>query len=213
MMYFYQNSIKKLSQTLSQKFGVSIDYSQNPLPDLEQNKWNKKEGFRSVIPLSVNKNPLGHIQVPSSLNDGVLDEIYLHTHWLINSLEDLSWKYGGEKFLQHQNFPLFIQSANNEKALNCILNIYEKSSAVSFIHCLPQDFNKNLFTKELKGALVFVSNLRLLSRENQLFLSHYLRTKKEGPFSAVSDEFSLEEALEKKEILPSLIECFKSSHV
>ena len=192
----YQQTMKRLSQTLSDKFSLPIHFSDKA--QSSDQKW--------VIPLFINRQQAGRLQVDPSISTEGLDEIYSHVQWTLNSLEGLFQKYGIPFHSSEENFPIWISTLETQQALKVVLDFYERSSLNSFIHLHASVFNSEFFSPDLKKTLIFISSIEILSKENQLFLAHYLRTGQEGPSLILSSVLSLESV--QKKIVPSLMECF-----
>ena len=202
--HLYQQTMQKLSQTLSGKFSVPISFSDQARSQANQAKANV------VIPLFISRQQAGHLQVDSSISTERLDEIYTHVQWTLNSLESLFQKYDIPFHSNEDSFPIWIPSLQTQRALKVALDFYERSSLSSFVHLDASVFDSHFFSSDLKKTLIFISSVDQLSKENQLFLAHYLRTNKTvtGPSLIFSSSLSLESA--KKKIVPSLVECFTS---
>lgn len=194
----YQQTMKKLSQTLSDKFSISIHYSE------KAGSSNKSV----VIPLFISHQTAGHLQIDPSVSEERLDEIYDHVQWTLNSLEDLFQEHGVPFQSNTANFPVWIPSLEAGRALKVALDFYEKSALQSFVHLHASTFDSSFFSADLKRTVIFISDAEQLSKENQLFLAHYLRTNKEGPALVFSSSLSFKSV--KKKIVPSLMECFTS---
>ncbi len=194
----YQQTMKRLSQTLSDKFSIPIRYFNRPGP----------QSTSIVIPLILSRQTAGHLQVDSSVSTELLDEIYHHVQWTLSSLEDLFQKHGVSFQSREESFPVWISALSDQRALKTALDFYERSCLRSFVHIHASVFDAGLFSSDLKKTLIFISSAEQLSKESQLFLAHYLRTNKEGPSLIFSSPLSLEPA--QKKIVPSLLECFTS---
>ncbi len=194
----YQQTMKRLSQTLSDKFSIPIHYS-DKVSSVDQSV---------VIPLVISRQTAGHLQVHPSISTERLDEIYNHVQWTLNSLEDLFQKHGVPFQSNEESFPVWIPSLDVQRALKVALDFYERSALKSFVHLHSSVFDSSFFSSDLKKTLIFISDAEQLSREDQLFLAHYLRTNKEGPSLIFSSSLPLEST--KKKIVPSLMECFTS---
>ena len=194
----YQQTMKRLSQTLSDKFSIPIHYSDKA----------SSSDQSIVIPLVMSHQTAGHLQVHPSVSTERLDEIYSHVQWTLNSLENLFQKYGVPFQSNEESFPIWFPSLEAQRALKVALDVYEKSALRSFVHLHASVFDSSFFSVDLRQTLIFISDAEQLSREDQLFLAHYLRTNKTGPSLVFSSSLSLESA--KKRIVPSLMECFTS---
>lgn len=193
----YQQTMKRLSQTLSDKFSLPIHFSDTA------------KSFHSspvVIPLFISRQQAGHLHIDPSISKEGLDEIFSHVQWTLNSLEGLFQKYDIPFRSDEENFPFWISSFEFQRALKVALDFYERSSLNSFIHIHADVFDSSFFSSDLKKTLVFISSAEKLSKEDQLFLAHYLRTDKTGPSLIFSSSLPLESA--QKKIVPSLLECF-----
>ncbi|MDE0150911.1 MAG: hypothetical protein OXK80_00220 [Bdellovibrionales bacterium] len=194
----YQQTMKRLSQTLSDKFSIPIQYSDQA----------GSSAPSVIIPLVISRQTAGHLQVHPSVSTERLDEIYNHVQWTLNSLEELFQKHGVSFQSNEKNFPIWLPSLEAKRALKVALDMYERSSLKSFVHLDASVFDSSFFSADLKQVLIFISSAEQLSREDQLFLAHYLRTNKAGPSLIFSSSLPLESA--KKMIVPSLMECFTS---
>jgi len=193
----YQQTMKRLSQTLSDKFSISIHYSDKA----------DSSDQSVVIPLVMSRQTAGHLQIHPSVSTERLDEIYNHVQWTLNSLESLFQEYK-VPFQSNEGFPIWFPSLEAERALKASLDVYEKSALRSFVHLHASFFDSGFFSADLKQTLIFISDAEQLSREYQLFLAHHLRANKAGPSLIFSSSLSLEST--KKRIVPSLMECFTS---
>ena len=194
----YQQTMERLSRTLSDKFSIPIRYSNQA----------GSQSSSVVVPLIISRQTAGHLQVDSSVSTERLDEIYHHVQWTLSSLEDLFQKHGVSFQSREESFPIWISSLSDQRALKTALDFYEKSFLRSFVHLQASVFDTGFFSSDLKKTLIFISSAEQLSKENQLFLAHYLRTNKKGPSLIFSSSLSLESA--QKKIVPSLMECFNS---
>jgi len=194
----YQQTMRKLGQTLSDKFSIPIQYSEK-VSSSEQSV---------IIPLVISRQMAGHLQVHPSVSTERLDEIYNHVQWTLNSLEDLFQKYEAPFRSNEESFPIWFFSLEGTRALKAALDIYEKSTLRSFVHLHASVFDCGFFSADLKQVLIFISDAEQLSKEDQVFLAHYLRTHKTGPSVIVSSSLSLESS--KKKIVSSLMGCFNS---
>ena len=191
----YENTIEKLQQALSQRLGVLVDFC--PEPKESSRKWLIQEGS-VIIPLSLKAQSIGSFKIPVLLEAGQLKEIHHIIQWTMISLANILDQYESPKG------PFFIEAKESKEALKQAYDLYEQSLARAFIHCQAEAFDPQLFSSDLKNTFLFVSNVSQLSKEHQLFLSHFLRTTK-PQFTAVS----IEEP-SPKPLLPSLLECFPS---
>ena len=192
----YQQTMKRLSKTLSDKFSLPIHFSDKA----------QVSDQKVIIPLFMNRQQAGRLQVDPSISTENLDEIYSHVQWTLNSLESLFQKHDIPFHSSKESFPIWISDLETQRALKVALDVYEKSSFNSFIHLHASVFNSDFFSSELKQTLIFISSIEKLSKEDQLFLAHYLRTGQTGPSLIFSSSLSLESA--QKNIVPSFMECF-----
>ena len=192
----YQQTMKRLSQTLSDKFSLPIHFSDKV----------QASDQKVVIPLFINRQQAGRLQVDPSISTENLDEIYNHVQWTLNSLENLFQKHNISFHSREEIFPIWISTLEDQRALKVALDFYERSFLNSFIHLHASVFNSNFFSSDLKQTLIFISSIEKLSKEDQLFLAHYLRTGQTGPSLIFSSSLSLNSA--QKKIVSSLMECF-----
>ena len=188
----YEKTIEKLQQALSQRLGVPVQYCSEPKES--SRKWLIEEGS-VIFPLSLKAQPAGSLKIAALLEAAQLKEIHHIVQWTMISLGNIFDQYEAKG-------PFFIEASEPKEALKQAYDFYEKSLARAFIHCQAEAFDPQLFSSDLKNTFLFISNVSRLSKEHQLFLSHFLRTN-QAPFTAVS----IEEP-SPKPLLPSLLECF-----
>ncbi len=205
--------MKRLSQSLEEKWQIPVKYFQQSYPTQHSKKWLKKEN-ETIFPLSMDFQTAGHIKVSSQLNEDQTNKAYHLIQWTLDSLGDVFKKcntsfYSGSKEI----YPLLIQSVDPQISLKQVYELYEKSPARSFIHCHSKVFDRSLFSSHLDQTLIFISELSALSKENQLFLSHFIRNSfqnKKTPLVVGSVANFSDEIKTDSKIIPSLLESFVS---
>lgn len=198
----YQSTIQQLKQALTKKLNTPVHYVQATCMN-KQYKW-FIQNHSTIIPLLIYPQNIGYLKIQAVLDENQLDDIYHIVQWTLISLEEIFRKYN--IFLTDKtHFPLLIECLNSKESLKTIYDLYEASSAQSFIHCHATTYDPSIFSSELNNIFIFISNLSLLSKKNQLTLAHFLRTQNQHFIVA-----SIEKASSKSQILPSLLECFTS---
>ena len=204
--HLYQQTMQQLSRTLSHQLGAGVSYSHLVHSDHKDKKWLKKENS-TVIPLFFRYQPAGLITIESGgVGEDTLDQVYHLIQWTLVSLEDVFKQYNTDIYSGADIYPLLIESLDSKDSIKKACDLYETSQAKSFIHYHAKAWNESIFSEDLDKTFIFISDLSELSKENQLFLAHFLRTKKAQPFIAASIGCPLNEA----NIAPSLQQAFAS---
>ena len=169
----------------------------------------KKEA--TIFPLYMNLQSAGQIKVSSVLDDQDSNRTYDIIQWTLRSLESVFRQYGTSFYSDSVDlYPLLLESLSDKNSLKKAYEIYEKSFATSFIHCHAKVFNRDIFSSNLDRTLIFISGISSLSKENQLFLSHFMRTYSQTPLLVASMEGSLRDLMKSSQIVPSFLDIFVS---
>ena len=209
--HLYQQTMKKLSQSLENRLKTPVEYLKKSRP--VQQKWIQKDN-EIFFPLMLNWHTAGQIKVSAHLNESQIQTTLFLIQWTLDSLEKVFNKhntcfYSGSKDI----YPVLIDSADEYNSLQQACNLYEQSPASSFIHCHSAVFDRSLFSSSLSRTFIFISDLTELSKENQMFLAHFIRTSfqtVEIPLIAGSVKYPLKEVVGRNLLLPSLVENFVS---
>ena len=205
----YQQTMKKLSQSLRQTLKVPVEYVENVYSSKEAHGLEKDQEV--IFPLSINLKKAGHIKVSSHLSKEQLRNVHSIIEWTLASLSHIFHKHNTSIYdHSHKAYPLIIQTNDEALALKKACRLYEKSKAQSFIHLRADHFQRYLCDSELNQTLIFISHLNNLSKEDQLFLSHFLRTSHPTPLIIGSVDQSLDSIQKSRILLPSLLEHFVS---
>ena len=201
--------MNKLSQSLESKWNTPVRYLKKALLN-EDKKWIQKDDF-VVFPLYFNFQSAGHIKIFSRLNEKKCQDTYGVIQWTLQSLEDVFKKYQTSFYFDSKDiYPLLVESVTNKNDLKLAYEIYEKSFATSFIHCHAKVFKRDFVSSDLNKTLIFISDISSLSKEDQLFLSHLIRTEAKIPLIMASTQESIQEIQKNLKIIPSLLESFNS---
>lgn len=209
----YQQTMEKLSRSLENRLEIPVEYLKKSLP--VQKKWVFKNGG-VIFPLVLNRHTAGQIKVQADLNESQLQTTQYLIQWTLHSLEKVfrsynTCFYSGSKDI----YPvLLVESSDEQSSLRQACNLYEQSPAVSFIHCHSAVWDRSLFSSQLNRTFIFISDLTKLSKENQMFLAHFIRTsfqkEQAPPLIAGSAPCSLKDVVRREVILSSLLENFVS---
>ena len=209
----YQQTMEKLSCSLEQKWQKPVKYLKQSYPALYCDKWLEKNN-ETLFPLLMDFQTAGHIKVDSRLNMEQLNTTCHLIQWTLQSLKDVFKRHNTQFYAGSKEiYPLLIQSENEPSSLKQAYELYEQSPARSFIHCHAQVWERSFFSDCLDQTLIFISNLSQLSKENQMFLSHFIRTSVQNgktPLIVGSVGESFYELKKKVQILDSLLETFVS---
>ena len=209
----YQQTIQQLSRSLEKKWKKPVEYLQQSYPALYCDKWLEKNN-ETIFPLLMNFQTAGHIKVASRLNTDQLNTTHHLIQWTLQSLEDVFKQYNTQFYTDSKEiYPLLIQSEDEPSSLKQAYELYEQSPARSFIHCHAQVWDRSFFSAPLDQTLIFISDLPQLSKENQMFLSHFIRTSVQNgktPLIVSSIKEPFYELKRNSQILDSLLENFVS---
>ena len=207
----YKKTMKTLAKALSQKLSREVTFNPSSFHRASsQKKWVTHNG-KTFIPLSFHPQFTGHFEIkPSPVKEtAALNEVYYLIEWTLISLKDIFEQSRGLSFQEDKtNFPLLIESSCLKTTLSKVYDLYDESGASFFIHFKGSRLDPAVFSSDLRQAFIFISNLAQLSKEDQLLLSHFLRTNKNGEyFLAAGLDGS---AAAGAPVISSLMECFES---
>ena len=209
----YQQTIQQLSRSLEKKWKKPVEYLQQSYPVPYYSKWIEKNN-ETIFPLLMNFQTAGHIKVASRLNTDQLNTTRHLIQWTLKSLEDVFKQYNTQFYTDSKEiYPLLIQSEDESSSLKQAYELYEQSPARSFIHCHARVWERSFFSDHLGQTLIFISELSQLSKENQMFLSHFIRTSVQAgktPLIIGSIKEPFYELKKNSQILDSLLENFVS---
>ena len=206
----YKKTMKTLASALSQKLKRPVKFnpsSYTPPPQPEK-KWITHNG-KTFIPLSFHPQFEGYFEIESKQteNQPALNEVYYLIEWTLISLKDIFEQSRGFCFREDKtNFPLLIESPCSKKTLSKVYDLYDESNAKFFIHFNGSELDSAVFSSSLSQAFIFIPDLAKLSKQDQLLLSHFLRTNKNGEYFLAAGLTGAQTP-----VIDSLMECFENS--